>query len=542
MLLAGSLRLTGRIQVFYLLDIKTDSLNSGPGTAFLEYLEHYNSPVDLAGDIFVDFSERIADYLDFIRKKDRDEDSKTIQIGKRLRDLGAPMESYKILKSDALYYKSKGDINMYLKRMYLAGAFANLGFPVKSIEQEAKNFCEELRKSKEFQPFLPLFLLNYAGILHIYRENYRVANEVYKEAISTIRQLVPDSFYNMTGKEYLWALKLISNNYIDSLLYTDKMADGDEELARMLDIAEERMEETESEYARFLTLLNKAEIMARRGETEKADKILEGIIRDSSGIVRGMVEPGCRRIKAIILALNGHDEESIDYIIRALEESGYYGNTLCETLTMRDGIHIYNILAKHKGKNDQYIFYREKGLFDYLLEVLKVKDWYLGSEHTINVKNTAIKIAEILLLKKEAIRLVGTSALLHDIGKCAIPWYSLNKITPLDDLDWEILKVHPIEGARMLRKLGLDEEAEIAENHHERTDGSGYPEGKMDISLETEIVAISDVFNSATTPNRKYKNPQSPADVLREIRKGEKFSSQVICGLEKYIQESFPER
>jgi len=116
---------------------------------------------------------------------------------------------------------------------------------------------------------------------------------------------------------------------------------------------------------------------------------------------------------------------------------------------------------------------------------------------------------------------------------------SPNKIAPLDDLDREILQAHPIEGGKMLRKLGLDEEAEIAENHHERIDGSGYPEGKKDISLETEIVAISDAYNAAITPNWRYRIPKIPMDVLYELKKGGKgeFSSQVISGLDNYIQE-----
>ena len=91
----------------------------------------------------------------------------------------------------------------------------------------------------------------------------------------------------------------------------------------------------------------------------------------------------------------------------------------------------------------------------------------------------------------------------------------------------------------MLRKLRLDEEAEIAKNHHERIDGSGYPEGKKAIRLDTEIVAISDAYNAAITPNRRYGVPKMPMDVLYELKKGEKgeFSSQVITGLEKYVQE-----
>ncbi len=509
------------------------------GEMFLEYLKSFNSPDDIVDGMFKDFTERLSDYLDFIRKKDRNEDPESLEIGRKLRDLGAPMEAYKIMKADAYYYKYRGNERMFWKQMYFAGAFANLGYPTKNIEKETKNFCEELKKGERFLLFLPLFLNNYACTMHLYRENYSDANGVYQEAIAAIKKFNPDQFESTVGKEYLWALKLISNNYIDSLLLTERTRKHDEELERILGIAEEKMGETESEYARFLTLLNKAEVKARRGETEKADEILEGIIRDASETVRRFIKPSYHRIKALILANKGYEEKSIELMIRSLEDAGYYGNTLAETLMMRDSLNVYNILASHKGMKDIHIFFKEKGLFDYLLKVLRLKDWYLGSEHSENVKKTAVGIAEILSFKRDKIQIIGTSALLHDIGKCAIPWYSLNKIAPLDDLDWEILQVHPIEGAKMLRKLRLDEEAEIAKNHHERIDGSGYPEGKKDISLDTEIVAISDAYNAAITPNRRYRVPKMPMDVLYELKKGEKgeFSSQVITGLEKYVQE-----
>ena len=528
-----------RIQVTYILNILTKRTELTIGETFLEYLNTLNSPRDLVDSVLIGFSERLSDYLDFIGNKDRDEDPDSYEIGRSLRVLGAPMESYKIMKADAYYYKYRDNEKMFWKQMYVAGAVANLGYPTKSIERETGYLCEELKRNEKEMPFLPLFLNNYAGILHVYRENYRDANEVYKEAISTIRKMSPDQFKSTTGREYLWALKLISNNYTDSLLVTERTIKDDEELERVLGIGEEKTEEIESEPIRVLTLLNKAEAKARRGETDRADEILEGIIRDASETIRGLVEPGYHRIKALILANKGDAEKSIKLMIRSLEDAGYYGSTLSETLAMRDGLHVYNILASKKGMKDLHIFFKEKGLFEYLLKVLKIKDWYLGSEHTENVKKTAIGIAEVLLLKRNEIKLIGTSALLHDIGKCAIPWYSLNKITPLDDLDWEVLQIHPTEGGRMLRKLSLEKEAEIAEDHHERIDGNGYPAGKKDIGLETEIVAISDTYNAAITPNRKYRIPKIPMDVLYELKKGKKgkFSSKVISALEKYIQE-----
>ncbi|MCD4775124.1 MAG: HD domain-containing protein [Candidatus Aegiribacteria sp.] len=521
------------------MNILTRNVELTMGEAFLEYLNALNSPRDLVDSVLIGFTERLSDYHSFIRNMDRDVDPMSYDIGKKLRALGAPMESYKIMKADAHHYEYRGNEKMFWLQMYLAGAFANLGYPTESIEKEAACYCEKLKSEKKNLLFLPLFLNNYAGILHIYRENYADANYVYREAVSEIRKVNPEQFESATERKYLWATKMISNNYIDSLLVTERTIKEEEELERVLSIAEEKMEETESEPARCLTLLNKAEARARRGRPEEADEILEGIIRDVSENTRGLVEPGYHRIKALVLANKGNSEKSIELMIRSLDDAGYYGNTLSETLTMRDGLHVYNILASKKGKKDLHIFFREKGLFEYLLKVLRIKDWYLGSEHTENVKKTAVGIAEVLSLNHDEIKLIGTSAQLHDIGKCAIPWYSLNKIAPLDDLDWEVIKIHPAEGARMLRKLDLEKEAEIAEDHHERIDGSGYPEGKKNISLETEIVAISDTYSAAITPNRRYRIPKMPMDVLYELKKGKigKFSSRVIISLEKYVGE-----
>ncbi|MCK4672232.1 MAG: hypothetical protein KAT47_06755, partial [Candidatus Aegiribacteria sp.] len=191
------------------------------GEMFLEYLNTLTSPHDLVDSVLIGFAERLSDYLDFIRNTDRDEDPNSYDIGRKLRLLGAPMESHKIMKANAYYYRCRGNRRMFWMQMYLAGAFANLGYPTKSIEKEAECFCEELKRDQKNLPFLPVFLNNYAGILHVYRENYTDANEIYREAISTIEMISPDQFKSTVGREYLWALELICNNYTDSLLVTE---------------------------------------------------------------------------------------------------------------------------------------------------------------------------------------------------------------------------------------------------------------------------------------------------------------------------------
>ena len=503
--------------------------------SFFEYLKAFDSPKDITGKTLETFTRKLLEYNNSVREKERNEIPDVLETGRKLRNLGAPTESYKILKADAHYYKYRGDERKFWRQLYFAGAFANLGYPTKSIEKEAKEYCKILRGKKALHPFLPLFLNTYAGILHIYREDYPSANALYREAISLMENIKPRNFESTVDKEYLWAHKLILNNYLDSLFVTKMTRENEEELKRMLALAESNSDKTESEYVKILTLLNKAEMNARMGKGTKADQILKDIFSHVSKEQIRYIEPSYHRIKALILTEEGKDKESIDYMIRSFEESKYYGNTLEETLTIRDSLLIYNILASKSGIKDRYIFFKENGLFDYLLKVLKIKDWFLGAEHSVNVSKTAAGIASILSLSPGRLCLVKTSSLLHDIGKIIVPWYSLNKISPLDSIDREILQAHTIEGGRILRKLGLNKEAEIVENHHERIDGSGYPKGIKDISIEAEIVAVSDVYNAAITPNRKYKIPKTSQEILSEIRK-ESFSLKIIRGLEKCIQ------
>ncbi len=506
--------------------------------SFLDYLSKFSSPADIYGKAMEEFTERLIEYHKSIREKDRDEEPDVFEVGKALRSLGAPIESYKLLKADAEYYKYRGDDRMFWRQLCYAGAFANSGYPTKGIEEESKEYCEILRREKECLPFLPLFLNNYAGILHIYREDYQSANVLYSEAISLMGEIDPKKYEEIVGREYLWAHEIISNNYIDSLLVCERNGEDEKELRRMIDLAEMRLNSTESEYARVLTLLNRAEIRARRGEGEEADKILNDIISSASDKVERFVKPAYYRIKALISAEKGDMEESVRFMIRALQESDYYGSTLAETLTIRDTVFIYSSLASKTKVEDRYQFYNENGLFDYLLDVLKIKDWFLGAEHSVNVSKTAEGIALVLSMSPEKVRFISTTALLHDIGKFIIPWYSLNKISKLDSLDWAVLRSHPTEGGRLLRKLGLEKEAKIVENHHERIDGSGYPNGIKDIDIETEIVAVSDVYNASITPNRKYRIPKSPDEVFLEIKNGKKreFSKAVVNGLKLYIE------
>jgi two-component system response regulator RpfG len=146
-------------------------------------------------------------------------------------------------------------------------------------------------------------------------------------------------------------------------------------------------------------------------------------------------------------------------------------------------------------------------------------------------------IAEAIGLPDEDVRMIEAAAPLHDIGKISVPDAILNKAGPLDAGEMEIMRRHPLHGYEVLRdspsrfvQLG----AEIALRHHERWDGTGYPDGLAgeDIPQCARIVAIADVLDALTT-RRPYKPAWSMSDALDYLReqRGRMFDPRLVDAL-----------
>lgn len=124
--------------------------------------------------------------------------------------------------------------------------------------------------------------------------------------------------------------------------------------------------------------------------------------------------------------------------------------------------------------------------------------------HVQRVSRYCALIAERLGEEPERCELLGTAGAMHDVGKIGIPDTILMKPAPLDDEEWEIVKRHCEIGHRLLSGTNseiLNTAATIALTHHERMDGTGYPQGLRgdDIPLEGRIAAVADVFDALTS-------------------------------------------
>ena len=111
-------------------------------------------------------------------------------------------------------------------------------------------------------------------------------------------------------------------------------------------------------------------------------------------------------------------------------------------------------------------------------DVVEADDGYTG-EHCRGVVQLAIEVGERLALSADQLRNLEFGALLHDVGKIAIPNEIINKPGKLDPYEWQVIKTHTTEGQALLDRVGgfMSEVGRIVRSHHERWDGGGYPDG-----------------------------------------------------------------
>ena len=156
-----------------------------------------------------------------------------------------------------------------------------------------------------------------------------------------------------------------------------------------------------------------------------------------------------------------------------------------------------------------------------LMSALAARDGYTGA-HSEAVVDLAVAVAEHLGLDEEAVVEVRQAALLHDIGKIAVPDAILNKPGPLDDEEWQIMRTHPISSQRILGDApGLGHLSPILRAEHERWDGGGYPDGLAgeSIPLASRITFVCDAYH-AMTSDRSYRKALSPDAALEQIGGG----------------------
>jgi putative nucleotidyltransferase with HDIG domain len=171
------------------------------------------------------------------------------------------------------------------------------------------------------------------------------------------------------------------------------------------------------------------------------------------------------------------------------------------------------------------------GVLATLIQTLALRD-KMTARHSAAVARYTKSIAEELGLDEEQQDLAHTAGLLHDIGKFIFPDNILFADRKLTDADWEIVKKHPAQGARLVRRVdGYGPVADIILAHHERMDGSGYPSGLPAdrIPMISRMISVADTFDVMTARD-SYRRPVPRADAIAELRRvsGTQLDGEVV--------------
>ena len=180
-----------------------------------------------------------------------------------------------------------------------------------------------------------------------------------------------------------------------------------------------------------------------------------------------------------------------------------------------------------------------------LANALEAKDVYTRG-HSERVAALARRIALAAGVLPGAAGTIAQAGLLHDLGKIGIPESVLRKPGPLSDAEWAVMRRHPIVGAQIVAPLEFFADgAVIVRHHHERHDGSGYPDGLRGerIPLGARIVAVADVYD-ALTSDRPYRPRLARTDVVRHLESeaGTTLDARLAALCVRLTDDAAPER
>jgi putative nucleotidyltransferase with HDIG domain len=184
---------------------------------------------------------------------------------------------------------------------------------------------------------------------------------------------------------------------------------------------------------------------------------------------------------------------------------------------------------------------RDRRVIASLAAAVEAKD-SVTSNHQRAVSRLAVSIAALVEPDLAASEDFLFGALLHDIGKIAVPEHILGKPGPLTDDEWEVMRLHPDTGAQVIEPLGLSSVVhDVVQHHHERWDGAGYPDGLTAnaIPLAARIFSVADALE-AMTANRPYRKalPVPVALSRIQVAAGRQFDPRVAGALQRGVEQS----
>jgi len=233
-----------------------------------------------------------------------------------------------------------------------------------------------------------------------------------------------------------------------------------------------------------------------------------------------------------------HDAEDRDGLVAMADRAMYAAKRLGRNQVRTMGDPGVSALTAEMGPESARSEAELQGTVEALAALVAARDHYTG-QHTQQVAMLSMRLALALGLDANQTHLIGLAARLHDIGKVAVPDAILQKPGRLTPEEWDLIRAHPVVGADVVSRVAaLSALAPVIRGHHERWDGSGYPDrlAGYGIPLGARIVAVADAYGAMTT-DRPYQARMAPAIALKELQRGAgtQFDAAVVDAIARVL-------
>jgi HD-GYP domain-containing protein (c-di-GMP phosphodiesterase class II) len=269
--------------------------------------------------------------------------------------------------------------------------------------------------------------------------------------------------------------------------------------------------------------------VARRGALRSSEPLLIGDLDKNGNLSVFKLES--RMQSAVAVPLKTRNEEVGMLVLNSTSEHAFTDDhaLLLSTFGAQAAVAIVN------AKLYQNLKKMLVGVMFSFSAAIEAKDPYTEG-HSSRVAEYAVAIGRQLGLGSSALDELRNAGLIHDIGKIGVAEAIIRKKGKLDEGEWDAMKLHPLHGENIIGPIPfLSPVLPGVRWHHERYDGGGYPDGiaQDEIPLIARILSVADAYD-AITSRRPYREPRSPKEALKEIRKysGTQFDPRIVKAFE----------